>query len=196
MTESLTLGEPSDLSGFPAVGPPSVMVRVCRASRSTWWFSSDGSGRFDLTSPEGTCYFATDAYAALREASRLGPVTPAWASSRELRTVRPPDPSARLAATTRRGAGRFGVTSELVTVVPYGRSRRWATALREQGFDGLRHELSHDQRARPSGISWFGTTGSSHHPDGAPTPITVDGLATAGVTVLPPPRSAAITIIG
>lgn len=74
------------------------MVRVCQAAQDTWWFSADGSGRFDLTPPYGTCYLATDAYAAIREATRLGPVSNMWVLARELREVAPPDPNARLAS--------------------------------------------------------------------------------------------------
>lgn len=109
-----SLGEPPDsLAGFPWSRVPARLMRVCRRGRETWWFSNDGSGRFNLEAPEGTCYLASDAYAALREASRGGPVSGAWVGERELREVNAPDPAARLAATTRRGAGRFGVTSEL-----------------------------------------------------------------------------------
>lgn len=153
MTPAVTLGEPGDLTGFPAVAPPKLMVRVCRAAQHTWWFSADGSGRFDLAPPQGTCYLATDAYAAIREATRLGPVSTAWVLARELREVAPPDPNARLAATTRQAAGRYGVTTELATVVPYDLPRRWATAFHAHGFNGIRHQLRHDQRARPSGLS-------------------------------------------
>lgn len=62
MTPHRTLGEPGDLTGFPAAAAPKRLVRVCRAENGTWWFSSDGSGRFDLDPPEGTCYFAADRF--------------------------------------------------------------------------------------------------------------------------------------
>lgn len=186
MTAKVSLGEPGNLTGFPAVPPPSQLVRVCRTDQATWWFSADGSGRFDLWPPEGTCYVATDAYAALREATRLGPVTTAWAHARELREVPPPDPGARLAATTRRTAGRFGVTMELVTVVPYGLPRRWAAAFRDHGFDGIRHQLRHGQRARPSGVALFGSAGSGNLDDGKRTPVNPAAVEAAGVKVYPP----------
>lgn len=59
---------PRSLAGFPTSFSPRSLVRVGRRTNHTWWFSSDGSGRFDLDSPEGTCYFATDGFAALRAA--------------------------------------------------------------------------------------------------------------------------------
>ncbi len=192
---SISLGEPGDLRGFPATTVPSRLERVCRAASSTWWYSSDGSGRFDLRRPEGTCYLATDTYAAIREASRLGPVSIDWVHDRELREVAPPDPNARLSATTRKAAGRYGVTTELVTLVPYDVSRRWATAFRGHDFDGIRHQLRHDQRARPSGVALFGPAGAAAHGDGTRTPLTSAAVEAAGVAVYPPPTAAALTIV-
>jgi RES domain len=195
VTPTVTLGEPGDLTGFPAVAPPKRMARVCRAARDTWWFSADGSGRFDLAPPHGTCYLATDAYAAIREATRLGPVSSLWVQARELREVAPPAPDARLAATTRQGAGRYGVTTELATVVPYDLPRRWAAAFHAHGFDGIRHQLRHDQRARPSGIALFGPTGARSHHNGRQTTLTVAAVEAAGLGVLPPPHSIALTVV-
>lgn len=168
---------------------------MCRSGRAPWWFSADGSGRFDLDPPEGTCYLATDAFAAIREATRLGPVSTIWLADRELRRVTAPDPGARLAATTRQAAGRYGVTTELATVVPYDLPRRWAAAFRAVGFDGIRHQLRHDQRARPSGVALFGQAGSADLDDGTATPLTVASLKAAGVAVLPPPHSAVLTVL-
>lgn len=195
MNPSLSLGEPPDLTGFPAIRPPSRLVRVCRADQRTWWFSSDGSGRFDLFPPDGTCYLATDSYAAVREATRLGPVSTVWVHARELRVVAPPDPHARLAATTRRAAGRYGVTTELVTVVPYDLPHRWAATFHNHGFDGIRHQLRHDQRARPSGVALFGAPGAATLHDGECIPLTTTAVEAAGVAVYPPPPAASVTIV-
>jgi hypothetical protein len=170
-------------------------MRVCRSGQGTWWFSYDGSGRFDLRPPEGTCYLATDAFAAIREATRLGPVSTAWVEDRELRQVSPPDRSARLAATTRQAAGRFRVTTELATVIPYDLSRRWATAFRAEHFDGIRHQLRHDQRARPSGIALFGPAGPTALDAGTRSLLSTADIETAGVGVLPPPHSTVLTVV-
>lgn len=195
MTPARTLGEPGALTGFPTGAPPKQLLRVCRSGQGTWWFSSDGSGRFDLYPPDGTCYLATDAFAAIREATRLGPVSTAWVQDRELRQVPPPDRNARLAATTRQAAGRYGVTTELATVIPYDLSRRWAAAFRAHRFDGIRHQLRHDQRARPSGIALFGPAGPADLDDGARSPLSTAGIEAAGVSVLPPPHSTVLTVV-
>lgn len=196
MSPTPTLGEPGDLTGFPVVRPPRRVMRVCRSAQESWWFSSDGSGRFDLQPPHGTCYFATDAYAAIREASRLGPVTTEWVEHRELRTLEPPDPDARLAGTTRQAAGRYGITTELVTIIPYDLPRRWAQAFYAHRFGGIRHQLRHDQRARPSGIALFGHAGAANLPEGSSDPLTLDRVERAGVQVIPPPSSVVLTIVG
>jgi hypothetical protein len=189
-----TLGIPGDLTGFPMTRSPQRLHRVCRAEKGTWWFSSDLAGRFDLRPHEGTCYFATDANGAIREASRLGPVTPAWVSTREIRVV--PGPGrARLAATTREAAARFGVTNELATIIPYSLPQRWAAAFRAAGFDGIRHVLRHDSRAGPGGVSLFGPAGSTGGGDGARNPLTEKLVEAAGVRVLPPPDSAVLRIV-
>ncbi len=195
MTPSHSLGEPGDLRGFPSTTPPSRLVRVCRAGSDTWWYSSDGGGRFDLRHPDGTCYLATDAYGAIREASRLGPVSTQWVRTRELREVAPPNPDARLAATTRKAGGHYGMTTELVTLVPYDLPRRWASAFRAHGLDGIRHQLRHDRRARPSGVALFGTAGASARGDGTCNPLTTRRVETAGVAVHPPPTAATLTMV-
>ncbi len=186
---------PASLAGFPVSIPPRFLCRVCRRTRTTWWFSSNGSGRFDLRSPEGTCYFAADAFAALREASRGGPVTPQWVADRDLRQMQPPDPQAKLAAVTRAKAARFGVTKELVTVTPYDLPRRWAAAFRRAGFAGIRHELRHDPRARPSGVSLFGPAGDPGWLSVRDEPLTRPRTEGAGVAVFDIPPSTVLTIM-
>ncbi|HSL82927.1 MAG TPA: RES domain-containing protein [Thermoanaerobaculia bacterium] len=196
MRPAPTLGEPGDLAGFPAVRPPASLFRVYRRPLGTWFFSSSGAGRFDLEPPEGTCHFAADPYGAVREASRLGPVTPHWLLGRDLREVAPPDPNARLAATHVAAAGAYGLTMELVTHMPYDLPRRWAAAFRAAGFRGLRHQLRHDPRARPAGVSLFGPAGPADTPDGRRQPLDPALLAAAGVRVLEAPHSGALTIEG
>jgi hypothetical protein len=195
VSPGITLSEPSDLTGFPVTPPPTRLHRVCREVNGTWWFSCDGSGRFDLEPPEGTCYFATDLYAAIREASRLGPVTPRWIVEREARGVAPPDPRARLAATTRKSAGAYGLTQELATLVPYDLPRRWAKAFRAHGMDGIRHQLRHDPRARPGGVSLFGGAGAGPAPEGERRRLDVQAVQAAGVRVIEPPHSTVLTIL-
>lgn len=191
----LTLATPpASLVGFPGSSAPPIAVRVCRRGRSPWWFSNDGSGRFDLLPPDGTCYLATDAFAAIREATRGGPVSGQWVADRDVCQVDIPR-GATLAATTRAAAARFGVTKELVTVVPYELPQRWARAFRAHGFGGIRHELRHDNRARPSVVSLFGAGGGAGSPVASALPLTAEALARAGVTVIPIPPADVLTVV-
>lgn len=194
MIVRLTLAPPGDLTGFPATRPSRLLHRVCRAENGTWWFSSDMSGRFDLKPPDGTCYFATDKHGAIREASRLGPVTPTWLSAREIRVVRGPV-RARLAATTWESAARFGITNELATILPYSLPQQWAAALKAAGFAGIRHVLRNDSRARPGGVSLFGVAGLGSRKNGVRKVLTERIVEAAGVRVLPPPDSAVLRIV-
>lgn len=195
MSAGLSLGPPGDLERFPAVRVPKRLVRVCQSVHGTWWFSSDGSGRFDLRMPHGTCYLATDDWSAIREASRLGPVSTEWVRERELREVSAPTGCTRLAATTWKAAGRHGVTTELITVLPYDVPRQWAAAFHSHGFHGIRHQLRHDPRPRASGISVFGPDGANPVPDGTATRLDVDTVRAAGVRVEDRPHSTVLTIV-
>ena len=118
-----------------------------------------------------------------------------WVQDRQVRHVSPPDRSARLAATTRQAAGRYGLTTELATVIPYDLPRRWAAAFRAERFDGIRHRFRHDHRARPSGIALFGPAGPAQLDDGTRLPLTVADIEAAGVGVLAPPHSAVLTVV-
>jgi hypothetical protein len=195
VTPRPTLSGPGDLTGFPTVRPPDWLYRICRGGNRIWWFSCEGSGRFDLHPREGTCYFATDLYAAIREASRLGPVTPQWVAERDACRVSPPDPRVRLAATTHKAAGAHGLTQELVTVVPYDLPRQWAAAFRALGLEGIRHQLRHDPRARASGVALFGQAGASSMQDGERTRLAAAEVRSASVQVIEPPDSAVLTVL-
>lgn len=70
MTADAGLSDPSgSLTGFPTVsfGASRVFYRAVTRGRTPWWFGSDGSQRFDLSHPRGTCYVATDVATAIRE---------------------------------------------------------------------------------------------------------------------------------
>jgi hypothetical protein len=57
------------LAHFPRVTLKSSkeLFRAHRRANAPWWFSSDGTGRFDLIGSQGTCYLADSPEAALRE---------------------------------------------------------------------------------------------------------------------------------
>lgn len=195
--EQLALAEPpANLDGFPTATVTDPHFRAHSIGRSPWWFSHDGSGRFDLRPPDGTCYMASHVAAAVLERLgetlvRAGRVSGAEADRMEVSRL-PTD--VVVADTTTNGATRFGLTRELGSVTPYDLPRRWASALRNAQKAGIlywpRFSLSPEHR----GLALFG-------PAGEDTERLVDAHAlpgrsaarVAGVAVFDPPRSVTVT---
>lgn len=190
---------PDTLVEFPTytVARTRVLWRVTRRAHGPWWFSSDGSGRFDLPPPHGTCYLAFDPVAALRET--IGPgglVTPEFLAARCLRRLRPPS-TWRVADGLHRGAAAHGATLELSTLVPYDCPRQWALVLWEAGHHGVRYALRHLPDG-PPGLAVFGKQGErTGWRRGIAHPIDeamVRRLAAVGVRVAPPPSLAQLRV--
>lgn len=195
---------PAALRGFPRRNLPAgeEVARVVRAGAEPWWFSSDGAGRFDLSSPHGSCYVADDDLTALLEV--LGPtlaggvVASDSLDSRRLRTLRLPNDTATADTTSRRAVG-FGVTAEIGTSVAYDCSRRWAAALHAAGFDGVRWWPRHDPARAGRAIALFGRAGARRSwPRGRERRIDAALrsrlVAECGVRVAPRPRLDRLTI--
>lgn len=143
--------------------------RPSEPDRGCWWFASFappsvGEGRFDLPVPRGTCYFADDIEAAVRE--RAGR---RWGSKRFL-------PPAALAGTTlsqvdlrpytnghavahvdHRDAAGY-VTRELYSGALYELTQRHADAFDKAGF----HAILYRPRSTPgdpAALALFGSAG-------------------------------------
>ena len=197
--ERTALGPPPDsVAGFPAypVDEGTDLFRAHGRELGPWWFGNDGSGRFDLRPPRGTCYVALDPLSALRE--RLGPVLGGAqavpASLLEESVVsRLRLPAARDVADTQdRGAAAFGVTRELESTVPYAVPQAWARAFDEEGFGGVRY----GPRFTPgdsSALVLFDGEGVRDWPtDPDPVPAhQVPGAPTA----MPDPRRSDLTVV-
>lgn len=135
-----------------------------RKGRSPWWFSSDGSGRFDLPVPHGTCYLAEEQLGSLLEVARGLTLLPeTFLSSRQLLTTWPTRPL-RLADLTAAAAYSYGVTGELSAAPDYTAPHARARALQAAGFAGIRYRVRHDPRGHLVGIAWFGRAGRLTHP--------------------------------
>lgn len=154
---------PSALEGFPAREflPTNEIFRVVRPGSGPWWFGSSMQGRFDLPEPDGTCYLATDEVTALLEV--LGPdlergaVSSNFLKNRRLRRLRLPREQS-LSDLTSREAVRFGITSEIGSIVPYGCPQAWAAALRAAGSPGVVYWARFDP-ARNEAVALFGPQG-------------------------------------
>lgn len=197
--ERTALGPPpASLAGFPA-HPIGVAVDLFRAHHrdlGPWWFGNDGSGRFDLPAPRGTCYVATDALSALRE--RLGPVLggahavpESLLESAVVSRLRVPAPR-EVADAQHRDASHFGVTREIESTVPYAVPQAWARAFDAAGFGGVRY----GPRFTPgdaSAVALFGDEGAADW-QVDPAPVAAQQVPGAP-TALPDPRRGDLTVV-
>lgn len=153
--------------------------RATGVSRSSmWWFNArdhdpNEAGRFDLASPYGTCYLATDPVAALLE--RLwdpedeDPIIP----FRQLDTTvvwHGPLTRPQRAADTTARASRL--PKELGTSPTYHRTWPWADALHDDEREGIVYWLRRDPAAT-KGLAVFGLTSPPNRrpdPDEWPSP--------------------------
>lgn len=193
--QEIAVGEPpEDLADFPSISLSGLWFRAHSASRGVWWYSSDGSGRFDLAAPHGTCYLASSVGVAVRErlGRRLaaGPVPAAVADQMLVSRVRL---RARVADFTDRAAERFGVTREIGTLTPYDLPQRWAAALHNAGHRGLRYWPRFAIAPEDLSVALFANAGAGTR-RGDPGPFTGrDALRAAGIPVLGVPRSLPVT---
>lgn len=192
------------LASFPAVTlrTNQRFYRCTRTTNGPWWFSSSGGGRFDLRPPRGTCYLATDAIAAVREA--LGPtdgsrlVTHQWFEDRSVRQLRLSRPT-RVAHTYAETASSHGVTLEINTIVPYDIPQAWAAALDQAGHGGVAYLLRHS--AAPwRGVALFGSSGErTSWRRGIARPLDASMIRSLerefGVTVADRPSSRSLTFL-
>lgn len=185
---------PEDLADFPSISLSGLWFRAHSASRSVWWYSSDGSGRFDLSDPYGTCYLGSTVSVAVRErlGRRLsaGAVPAAVADQMLVSRVRL---RARVADLTDQAAERFGITREIGTITPYDLPQRWAAALHGEGHRGLRYWPRFAVAAHDLSVALFAGAGAGTR-RGDPGPFTGrDALRAAGIAVIGVPRSLPIT---
>jgi RES domain len=154
-----------NLDGFPSFTLPAgtPLHRIHRASTSPWWFSSDGSGRFDPVSVEGlgTCYLAEAELGAWVEVFRTALVI-AESDVHNRRLCSPALPrDLTLADATNRAALAFGITASLSAGEDYGPSHLFAAAASAHGFAGIRYLVRHDPAQRLVGTALFGPSGAA-----------------------------------
>ncbi len=190
-----------DLSSFPrrSLKAGATWFRQHAAGSAPWWFSSNGSGRFDLLAPRGTCYLASSAHAAVQE--RVGPDLAAHGlvpiSLLDGRVVsRLHLPRAVVAANVdAAAASRHGVSRELPVMVPYEIPRLWASALAGARFGGIVSGLRFSP-GRPVGLALFGKVGERTSWPVDAGPRSAAAIARQmGLRVVDPPRADELTVI-
>ena len=125
------------------------MFRIHRRGFSPWWFSNDGSQRFDVPTPYGTCYFAEhDLGAFVETLGRLVVILRSDITERRLAQVTITH-NLHFADCTARSAAAFGVTATTSAGYPY-------EAVSETG---------NRFPAAPSCTSWIpSVAATAHHP--------------------------------
>jgi RES domain len=185
---------PADVGGFPtqALDPGRLLYRVHRRDQSPWWFSNDGSGRFDLRrNGQGTCYLAVSRVGAFIEVFRTETVIPdAEVSVRSLAQLRAPWP-ATLANCTASEARGFGLTAAIHTQPDYEVPHAWAQAFADAGLRGVLYRLSHDPSGTELGVALFGGAGQQVLPiestEAIPDEVLDEARSRFGLLVLPTP---------
>lgn len=190
------------LERFPAtkVNTDKALYRSTAANRTPWWFGSDGSQRFDLMEPMGTCYLAIDPETAIRERGRetlmaTRKLTQAFLASMQVYELRLSSPK-KLADTTSKRAVNFQANRELSVVTDYAISCAWAAGFHGAGFNGIAYASRFTSGARWNALAIFGPAGDA----GWPYQRRLDGFDAAGEAgmshmVLSPPTSGQVKIL-
>lgn len=168
--------------------------------RCPWWFSCDGTGRFDLPAPDGTCYLALSQSAALRELvgpdlAAAGTVPSSVLADRVLSRLALPGPVRAANVSSNRASNSFSVTAELVTMIPYTIPQRWAAVLHDSSFDGIAFTLRFSA-GRSAGLALFGRAGE--HRDRLTDPAPADCASVARrlrLRVIEPPHTDQLTVV-
>jgi len=187
------------LRGFPrrTLHPERALHRIHRAKRGPWWFSADGSGRFDpVGTDQGTCYLAERPLGAWVEVFRKTMLlAEADVAARAVLSM-PLGRPIRLADLTSRRALAFGVTASLGASEDYGDSQAFAAAALGAGFGGIRYLVRHDPAQKLYGVALFAPPGAPDADDPAwpvgrsapiPAALVDEARRLFGYRVLPPP---------
>ena len=169
----------TELIGGPIFAPSDDYARCARSVFPTpWFFSTDGSGRFDLVdSPgHGTCYLANDQHGALREVLgpdyKVGtPVSRSFFRPRRIWLVSPAPTPWRTELVNLRSEhwDGSGLTAEVFSVEKYSTPQLWARRMFEAGYCGLVVALRHLLDPTRHGLALFGDEGAQPSDDRFPT---------------------------
>jgi hypothetical protein len=190
---------PSHLSDFPTRPCTGTWFRAHSAGLGSWWYAHEGEGRFDLSPPNGTCYFGSHVEVAVRERLGVTLVSAGFISAVEAgrMVVARLHLDMTVADTTDQAATSYGITRELGTIVPYTLPQRWATALHAAGHAGLAYWPRFSVGGDLYAVGLFGPAGADDqaaedpHPINGPDACHQTGIAVAGIprtlpTINPP----------
>jgi hypothetical protein len=183
---------PDELPELPSAELDRVALwRIHAADVSPWFFDSGPDGRFNLADA-GTRYLAAEPVGAFVEKFgrllRPGGVIPEpLVDIQRLSRLRPPKVSVVDLADPEI-LGLIGLTAEIHTTTDYGLTQRWARALREAGYAGIRYKARHYPRGELVSMALFG---SDKPPRSTAKTVTIpvdlihEASTTFAITVLP-----------
>jgi hypothetical protein len=187
------------LDGFPrrTLRADQLLHRIHRLGVHPWWFSRDGSGRFDpVGTDHGACYLAERPIGAWIEVFRKRMLLPEEeVAARALLSVRL-GRTVRLADLTSRRALAFGVTAAVGAAEDYSAGHRFAVEALAAGFCGVRYWVRHDPAQQLYGFALFAPAGTPDPGDplwpadgSGPIPelLTREARRVFGYRVLPTP---------
>jgi hypothetical protein len=198
---------PAALGGFPSRRPGASLRRLFRScwhrdrvtgavNSSPWRFGAipPGAGRFDLPTPDGTCYWSDRRYGAWLEVWR-GASTIDLVDARARRLWTAQAPPLRLADLLSPRSYHYGITADISTQPEHALPQQWAAALHGVGFAGLVGSCSHDPASAALNVAVFGQEGTpAAQPDWATTSGRIEHdtallaeLASFGVHLAPVP---------
>ena len=181
--------------GFPrrTLRADRTIYRIHRADRGPWWFSTDGSGRFDpVGTGLGACYLAERPLGAWVEVFRRRMLlAEPEVRGRALFCVEL-GRDVKLADLTSRRALQFGVTASLGADESYAASQAFAVQAIEAGFGGVRYLVRHDPAQRLHGVALFAASDDAAqwpqgHDDAIPDDLSAEAVRLFGCRVLPEP---------
>jgi len=190
----------SDLDALPRHTYPAgfSFSRIHRIVQGCWYFSADGSGRFDPVrhNGHGACYLGEEDLCAWVEVYRTRKeLTSLDLDTRRLVTATLSIPIEVIDLTARKTLGA-GITNALMHGNRYESAQALATRASQAGIAGIRWYAKHDAAARLHAVALFGPAGVARTlPQGKPRararPITADLIDRAcqefGYRVLPVP---------
>lgn len=138
------------------------IYRIHRTPHGPWWFSTDGSGRFDpVGTSSGACYLAEQPLGAWVEVFRKTMlIAEPDVRGRALQAVQL-GRDLKLADLTSRRALQFGVTATMGANEEYTESQAFAVDAIAAGFDGVRYHVRHDPAQELHGIALFAAAGAA-----------------------------------
>ncbi|MEO7122950.1 MAG: RES family NAD+ phosphorylase [Lacisediminihabitans sp.] len=182
----------TDLSNFPVISVSGVLYRAHSTAHGPWYFDSGDGGRFNLEAPEGTCYAASDIWSATRErlADFFAIAGQSLAEAKADKfhvTELTLETAIKCANLDSAFVVESNITRELSSMEDYSVSRSWATAFRNEQFEGMFYP-SRFTAGPATAVAMFGAAGEHS--------LGLIGAVTSGRDACAQAHIAVVSIVG